>query len=330
MRYILALLLVALAMAQTITIGDVRFTLKNQQSIVTAQFAPGDSVKLCMAPSGVSTTEAVVRIVLYNPQGVSTLPMEYDFTGSRRLISEQCISLKDNVSPQDQGTWTIRIDVLDANRLPKGTNQLLFSVASPIPPSPIPTPPPPPPDNGIPPWFWAVIAAVIVVAVVGAMFYVVRRGREEKMVTLPPYPAPPPPSSQLPLPSPSVPPSQQATAVAPQAGTLTKTMVGTPLARLVFPDGKFINVMQTAEEFGRSNFEGYVSPNALNYISKRHFRIQLLGNRWYIEDLGSTNGTLVDGQQIKGKGPVELRPGAEIQPAGVVSLRFEPLVQPRS
>jgi len=107
-------------------------------------------------------------------------------------------------------------------------------------------------------------------------------------------------------------------------------VVGTPLARLVLPDGKFVNIMQTVEEFGRSNFEGLVPPNVLNYISKRHFKIQLLGNKWYIEDLGSTNGTLVDGQQIKGKGPVELRPGAEIQPAGVISLRFEPLVQPRA
>jgi len=307
----------------------VRITLKNQNGLVTDQFYVNDRISLCIAPSGVSTTEAIVRVSLVNPQGVPTSPMEYDFTGIRRLVSEQCIPIKD-VSSQDTGRWTIRIDVLYPDRRLKGTNQLLFSVSTP--------PPPPPPDGntgnrgGGGGEIWVVVAAVIAAAIVGAVLYMGRRSREREVVTLPPYPSPPPPppSAQLPPPAPSAPPSQQPTAVVPQMGTMAKTLVGTPLARLVLPDGKFINVMQTAEEFGRSNFEGLVPPNVLNFISKRHFRIQLLGNRWYIEDLGSTNGTLVDGQQIKGKGPVELRPGAEIQPAGVISLRFEPLVQPRA
>jgi len=326
MRHILVLLLAVLAVAQSVTIADVRFTLKNQNGLVTDQFYTNDRVSLCIAPSGVSTTEAIVRVTLVNPQGVPTSPMEYDFTGDRRLVSEQCIPIKD-VAPQDTGRWTIKIDVLYPNRQLKGTNQLLFSVSTP--------PPPLPPttttgsggvSDGI---IWAVIAAVIAAAIIGAVLYMGRRSREREVVTLPPYPSPPPPPS-APPPAPSAPPSQQPTAVLPQAGTSAKTVVGTPLAKLVLPDGKFINIMQTVEEFGRSNFEGLVPPNVLNYISKRHFRIQLLGNKWYIEDLGSTNGTLVDGQQIKGKGPVELRPGAEIQPAGVISLRFEPLVQPRA
>jgi len=327
MRHILVLLLAVLAVAQSVTIADVRFTLKNQNGLVTDQFYVNDRVYLCIAPSGVSTTEAIVRVALVNPQGVPTSPMEYDFTGDRRLVSEQCIPIKD-VASQDTGRWTIRIDVLYPDRRLKGTNQLLFSVST-------PPPPPSPTDrstggggsggvgDGI---LWAVIAVVIAAAIIGAVLYMGRRSREREVVTLPPYPSPPPPPSA----SPPAPPSQQPTAVLPQAGTSAKTVVGTPLARLVLPDGKFVNIMQTVEEFGRSNFEGLVPPNVLNYISKRHFRIQLLGNKWYIEDLGSTNGTLVDGQQIKGKGPVELRPGVEIQPAGVISLRFEPLVQPRA
>jgi len=322
MRHILVLLLAVLAVAQSVTIADVRFTLKNQNGLVTDQFYVNDRVYLCIAPSGVSTTEAIVRVALVNPQGVPTSPMEYDFTGDRRLVSEQCIPIKD-VASQDTGRWTIKIDVLYPNRQLKGTNQLLFSVSTPSSPSP-PPPPPPPPVCGD--WCIAIIVAVVAAAIIGAVMYMGRRSREREVVTLPPYPSPPPPPSA----PPPAPPSQQPTAVLPQAGTSAKTVVGTPLAKLVLPDGKFINIMQTVEEFGRSNFEGLVPPNVLNYISKRHFRIQLLGNKWYIEDLGSTNGTLVDGQQIKGKGPVELRPGAEIQPAGVISLRFEPLVQPRA
>jgi len=326
MRYILVLLLAVLALAQSVTVADVIFALKNQNGLVTDQFYVNDRVYLCIAPSGVSTTEAIVRVALVNPQGVPTSPMEYDFTGNRRLVSEQCIPIKD-VSSQDTGRWTIKIDVLYPNRQLKGTNQLLFSVSMHLPYTTTITTTTPPPICGD--WCIATIAAVVAAAIIGAVLYMGRRSREREVVTLPPYPSPPPPPS-APPPAPSAPPSQQPTAVVPQAGTLAKTVVGTPLAKLVLPDGKFINVMQTVEEFGRSNFEGLVPPNVLNYISKRHFRIQLLGNKWYIEDLGSTNGTLVDGQQIKGKGPVELRPGAEIQPAGVISLRFEPLVQPRA
>jgi len=322
MRYVLVLLLAVLAVAQSVTIADVRLTLKNQNGLVTDQFYANDRVYLCIAPSGVSMTEAIITVTLVNPQGVSTSTMEYDFTGDKRLVSEQCIPIKD-VASQDTGRWTIRIDVLYPNRRLKGTNQLLFSVLTPS------TPPPPPPPPVCDSLCIAIIATVVAAAIIGAVLYMGRRSREREVVTLPPYPSPPPPPS-APPPAPPAPPSQQPTAVLPQAGTPAKTVVGTPLARLVLPDGKFVNIMQTVEEFGRSNFEGLVPPNVLNYISKRHFRIQLLGNKWYIEDLGSTNGTLVDGQQIKGKGPVELRPGAEIQPAGVISLRFEPLVQPRA
>ena len=56
-----------------------------------------------------------------------------------------------------------------------------------------------------------------------------------------------------------------------------------------------------------------------------HFRIFFSGGQWYIEDLGSRNGTLVDGVDIRGRGPTPLRDGAVITVANVVSLAFYPL-----
>jgi len=185
MRYILVLLLAVLAVAQSVTIADVTFTLKNQNSQMTNQFYVNDRVYLCLAPSSVSTAEIVVRVTLYNPQGVSTPSMEYDFTGNKRLVSEQCIHIKD-VSSQDTGKWTITIVVLDSNRQMKGTNQLIFSVSTPL--------PPPPPDGntgnrgggGGGEIIWAIVVAVVAAAIVGAVMYMGRRSREREVVTLPP------------------------------------------------------------------------------------------------------------------------------------------------
>ena len=47
------------------------------------------------------------------------------------------------------------------------------------------------------------------------------------------------------------------------------------------------------------------------YISQQHARIFDRGGNWYVEDLGSTNGTLLDGQKVSG--PVEVRAGDEVR-----------------
>jgi pSer/pThr/pTyr-binding forkhead associated (FHA) protein len=45
--------------------------------------------------------------------------------------------------------------------------------------------------------------------------------------------------------------------------------------------------------------------------------------KWFIEDSGSTNGTLLNGVEIRGKGPQELKDGDEISPGGVIRLVFQ-------
>jgi pSer/pThr/pTyr-binding forkhead associated (FHA) protein len=48
-----------------------------------------------------------------------------------------------------------------------------------------------------------------------------------------------------------------------------------------------------------------------DYSSSRHARIYPQGNQWYVEDLGSTNGTYMNDQRIQGIIP--LPPGVGVQ-----------------
>ena len=48
-----------------------------------------------------------------------------------------------------------------------------------------------------------------------------------------------------------------------------------------------------------------------DYASTRHARISQSGNEWYVEDLGSTNGTYLD--RTKVSGPTRVTPGSPIR-----------------
>ncbi|HIY24202.1 MAG TPA: FHA domain-containing protein [Candidatus Brachybacterium merdigallinarum] len=48
-----------------------------------------------------------------------------------------------------------------------------------------------------------------------------------------------------------------------------------------------------------------------DYASNRHARIYARDGEWMVEDLGSTNGTLVSGRRIEGAVP--FRPGAQVR-----------------
>ena len=52
------------------------------------------------------------------------------------------------------------------------------------------------------------------------------------------------------------------------------------------------------------------------HISKLHARVFPSGDRWYVEDLGSTNGTMVNGSVIVAAAPVG--PGDRVQVGDVV------------
>jgi hypothetical protein len=56
------------------------------------------------------------------------------------------------------------------------------------------------------------------------------------------------------------------------------------------------------------------------FVSATHAALTYRGRAWYVEDLGSTNGTFVNGSQVDGLSPIAF--GDEIQ-LGQVRLRLE-------
>src|SRR5689334_25306844 len=57
-------------------------------------------------------------------------------------------------------------------------------------------------------------------------------------------------------------------------------------------------------------------------VSRNHLVVRRQGDRFLVEDLGSTNGTFIDGAQVR---EAYLRPGALLE-VGDVKLRFQPKV----
>ncbi len=56
------------------------------------------------------------------------------------------------------------------------------------------------------------------------------------------------------------------------------------------------------------------------FVSTTHAALTYRGRAWYVEDMGSTNGTFVNGSQVDGLSPIAF--GDEIQ-LGQVRLRLE-------
>ncbi len=56
------------------------------------------------------------------------------------------------------------------------------------------------------------------------------------------------------------------------------------------------------------------------FVSTNHAALTYRGRAWYVEDLGSTNGTFVNGSQVDGLSPVAF--GDEVQ-VGQVRLRLD-------
>jgi len=63
-------------------------------------------------------------------------------------------------------------------------------------------------------------------------------------------------------------------------------------------------------------------------ISSRHLRLRLDPHGGAVEDLGSMNGTHLDGRPLAPNSPAPLRAPAEIEVARVLKLRAEPLFRP--
>ena len=149
----------------------------------------------------------------------------------------------------------------------------------------------------------------------------------------PPLPAPPspaPPANPPPGPAASAP-----AAVPPTKGEsvkLRETVHGVPaaprpsgaplasfLVRAGALKGQRLSVKTPVVNIGRADYNDLVLPD--ESVSTTHAKLQRREGVWVLVDLDSTNGTFIDGDQIKGEAP--LAPGAKVR-FGDVSLVFEP------
>jgi len=83
--------------------------------------------------------------------------------------------------------------------------------------------------------------------------------------------------------------------------------------------GQRLSVKTPVVNIGRADYNDLVLPD--ESVSTTHAKLQRREGVWILVDLDSTNGTFIDGDQIKGEAP--LVPGATVR-LGDVSLVFEP------
>jgi pSer/pThr/pTyr-binding forkhead associated (FHA) protein len=75
------------------------------------------------------------------------------------------------------------------------------------------------------------------------------------------------------------------------------------------PKGKFLNFPPGDYIFGRGE-ECHVRPNS-PWVSRQHCLLHITGTMAFVRDLGSSNGTLVNGQAVSLDAP--LTPGDKLQ-----------------
>jgi len=90
----------------------------------------------------------------------------------------------------------------------------------------------------------------------------------------------------------------------------------------VLPDNTELPVTAVNRIFGRADFAKFIPGDDASYISRKHMSVFEEQGKFYARDEGSTNGTKVNGVDIKGKGKYELHDGDVIDVADVVKLNF--------
>ncbi len=103
----------------------------------------------------------------------------------------------------------------------------------------------------------------------------------------------------------------------------TTDVIAAPAAKLAMPDGSEVLLAGNARPFGRKDFEKFVPPDDVSFISRQHINIWYEDNKYYIEDRSSTNGTRVNGTEIKDAGRHVLENGDAIDLAGKLNITFK-------
>jgi len=107
------------------------------------------------------------------------------------------------------------------------------------------------------------------------------------------------------------------------ASPATTPGVEAPAAKLAMPDGSEVLLAGNARSLGRKDFENFMAPGEVSYLSRQHINIWFEDGKYYIEDRSSTNGTKVNGTDIKDTGRHVLEDGAAIDLAGKLNITFK-------
>ena len=138
----------------------------------------------------------------------------------------------------------------------------------------------------------------------------------------PAAPAPAPPARPAAPPPPPVPPAPPVPQ-APAAPAAPRASAGGPLAKFLVRSGSLkgqrLFVKVPIVNIGRADYNDMQIPD--DSVSSQHAKLTRREGVWVLTDLGSTNGTMVDGEKIEGDIP--LAPGAFVR-FGDVQLIFEP------
>lgn len=155
---------------------------------------------------------------------------------------------------------------------------------------------------------WGIIALLAVIVIVTVVLLTRRRGQKPPITT-----------------TADTQPGRTTAAdstLAADTAPVTTPVVEARAAKLTMPDGNEILLAGNARSFGRNDFDKFLPPDSAQYISRQHITLWYEDGQYYIEDRSSTNGTKINGADIKGTGRHELADGDIIELAGKLNITF--------
>jgi hypothetical protein len=94
------------------------------------------------------------------------------------------------------------------------------------------------------------------------------------------------------------------------------------LATLILPNNHEIRITEKETVFGREDFTGVVSVDNLLFIGRKHFKIVRRKDGLYIQDLGTKNGTMLNGDALQQAESRKLKDEDNILVANVVEVKY--------
>ena len=93
-------------------------------------------------------------------------------------------------------------------------------------------------------------------------------------------------------------------------------------ARILLPNNMELKLDGNVRTIGRDDLARALDRDKLILISRKHFQVKMQDERFFIEDLGSANGTSLNGADIRSSGATEINNGDTIGLAGTTELKF--------